>query len=163
MSIGSGNGLAPVRHEEPLPEPMLIYIINWNLRNKHQWNSNQITTFHSWKCILKMLSAKWRPFFKTKYVCVTDVWIHFHDTGKRCIPQKSPPPPPPPPPDNGLWLGAEYATSHYLMGYCQLDPWETNSSEIFMKMQNFSFTVCIWKCRQLNGGHFVQGRWVQLR
>ena len=40
-----------------------------------------------------------------------------------------------------------------MLGYCQLDPWE----QIMIKIQNFSFTKCIWKYRLRNGCHFVQG------
>ena len=37
-------------------------IVNWTLRNKVQWNLNQIQNFSFMKMRLKMSSGKWRPF-----------------------------------------------------------------------------------------------------
>ena len=41
-------------------------------------------------------------------------------------------------------------------------PLGTNLIEISIKMQIFSFTKCICKCRLQNGRHCGQGRWVKL-
>ena len=39
-------------------------------------------------------------------------------------------------------------------------PLGTNVSEILIKIQTFHSQKCIWKYHLQNGGHFVQGRWV---
>ena len=45
--------------DNPLPEPMLTYV-NWKLRNKLQWNSNQTTKVFTNENTFK--TAKWQPF-----------------------------------------------------------------------------------------------------
>ena len=44
-----------------------------------------------------------------------------------------------------------------IMTYCQLDPYEQTSVKIKWKYKTFHSWKCIWKCRQRNGDHFVQG------
>ena len=39
---------------KPLPEPMLVFIVNWTLRNKIQWNTDQNTKFVIDKNALEM-------------------------------------------------------------------------------------------------------------
>ena len=39
-----------------------ILVVNWNLRNKLQWNLNQITKLFTPENALKMASTKWHPF-----------------------------------------------------------------------------------------------------
>ena len=43
VSIGSGNGLLPVRYQT-ITWTNADFFVNWTYRNKLQWNSNQNTT-----------------------------------------------------------------------------------------------------------------------
>ena len=57
VSIGSGNGLSPVQCQA-----ITCLIVNWTLRNKFQWNFNQIQTFLFIKVHFEISSAKWQAF-----------------------------------------------------------------------------------------------------
>ena len=59
--IGSDNGLAPGRCQGIYLNQCQVFV-NWTLRNKSQWNFNQIPTFSLMKMHLKISSMKWRPF-----------------------------------------------------------------------------------------------------
>ena len=48
---------------KPLSKPMLGYCKTGTLRNKLQWNCNQIHNFSFTKMHLKISSAKWLPFW----------------------------------------------------------------------------------------------------
>ena len=51
-----------------------------------------------------------------------------------------------------------------MLPYCQLDPWEQTSVNFeskFKKKTCLSWK-CVSKCRLRSGGHFVQGRWVNI-
>ena len=47
-----------------------------------------------------------------------------------------------------------------MLGYYQLDPWEQTSVKLQSKYKPFHSRKCFRKHRLRNGGHFVQGRWV---
>ena len=47
-----------------------------------------------------------------------------------------------------------------MLPYCRLDTREQTSMKFESKYKSFHSWNCMWKCRLRNGGHFVQGRWV---
>ena len=62
--------------------------------------------------------------------------------------------------DNGLAPIRRQAIISTNAGLLSIGPFGTNFSEILITIQNFSFTKSICKYRLWNGGHFVQGWWV---
>ena len=52
--------------------------------------------------------------------------------------------------------------SKSMLHYCQMDPSEQTTVKFSSKFQIFHLRKCIWIYRLWNGGHFVQGRWVNL-
>ena len=47
-----------------------------------------------------------------------------------------------------------------MIGYCKVDPYKQNSVKFQSKYKTFRSRKCVWKDRLRNGGHFVQGWWV---
>ena len=74
VSIGSGNGLSPVRcqaiawtHTDPCNSlNQCWFIVNWTLRNKFQWKLNR--NFHSRKCAWKCLCDMTAILSRSQYV-----------------------------------------------------------------------------------------------
>ena len=60
--------------------------------------------------------------------------------------------------DNVLSPGRRQAIIWTNAGMLFIGSLRTNFSEILIKIQTFSFIKCIWKCRLLNGIHFVPGK-----
>ena len=58
--------------------------------------------------------------------------------------------------DNGLSPGRRHAIICTNAGILLTGPWWKNFSEILIKIYQFSFKKCIWKCMR-NGSHFVGG------
>ena len=63
VNLGSGNGLVPVRCQAELPEPILAYCYLDLLEQTSVKSELKIHKFSFKKLYLKMLSAKWPPFY----------------------------------------------------------------------------------------------------
>ena len=76
ISIGWGNGLSPIRCQAINLNQWLL-IVNWTLRNKLQWNSNQNTKLFIYENAFENgvceMAAILREELKVNYSCVQRV------------------------------------------------------------------------------------------
>ena len=74
VNLGSFNRLSPIWHQTVgyLSQYLLTFI--WTIWNTLQWNMNENTMLLLKKMLMKLLSAKWRPFYLSQNVIRTSVF-----------------------------------------------------------------------------------------
>ena len=122
----------------------------------------KIQWFQFRKMHLKMLSAKWQPFYpglnvlKENYLYAINSSLPCaaympHGTGSALIQAMA-----------CRLLGAK-PLHEPMLAYYRLDFWQQISVKFKLKFYHFHSRKCIWRCCLPNGAHFVQGRWLSAR